>query len=212
MKKLMMVALAAGAAAMMTGCQTRITATKNAEVAHPIQEVVKVNGEDQVINRSYQVTSGGWEATARSPLWASETLKGLEIGVQTNGSVKMSIDKYGRDLSTNAVTMTKEMFSGGAQLATAIGDAYVKIAGGGAQADTALSVTKKIISYFTSKGGDASKATVTTEDGKIKVSDGTTCVTCDKDGNCTECTDCSLTQRHRGTEGYPVSVSPCLCV
>ena len=183
-----MVALAAGAAAMMTGCQTRITATKNAEVAHPIQEVVKVNGEDQVITRGYQVTSGGWEATARSPLWASETLKGLEIGVQTNGAVTMSIDKYGRDLSTNAVTMTKEMFSGGAQLATAIGDAYVKIAGGGAQADTALSVTKKIISYFTSKGGDAAKATVTTEDGKVKVTDGTTCVECDKDGNCAECT------------------------
>ena len=193
MKKLMMVALAAGAAAMMTGCQTRITATKNAEVAHPIQEVVKVNGEDQVINRSYQVTSGGWEATARSPLWASETLKGLEIGVTTNGSVTMSIDKYGRDLSTNAVTMTKEMFSGGAQLATAIGDAYVKIAGGGAQADTALNVTKKIISYFTSKGGDPAKAKVTTEDGKIKVSDGTTCVSCDKDGNCAECTDCTVT-------------------
>ena len=212
MKKLMMVALAAGAAAMMTGCQTRITATKNAEVAHPIQEVVKVNGEDRLINRSYQVTSGGWEATARSPLWASETLKGLEIGVQTNGSVTMSIAKYGRDLSTNAVTMTKEMFSGGAQLATAIGDAYVKIAGGGAQADTALSVTKKIISYFTSKGGDTSKATVTTEGGKVKVTDGTTCVECDKDGNCTECADCSLTQRHRGTEGWPASVSLCLCV
>ena len=188
-----MVALAACAVAMVTGCQTRITATKNAEVAHPIQEVVKVNGEDQVITRGYQVTSGGWEATARSPLWASETLKGLEIGVQTNGSVTMSIDKYGRDLSTNAVTMTKEMFSGGAQLATAIGDAYVKIAGGGAQADTALSVTKKIISYFTSKGGDASKATVTTEDGKVKVTDGATCVTCDKDGNCEECTDCTVT-------------------
>ena len=193
MKKLMMVALAAGAAAIVTGCQTRITATKNAEVAHQIQEVVKVNGEDQVITRGYQVTSGGWEATARSPLWASETLKGLEIGVTTNGSVTMSIDKYGRDLSTNAVTMTKEMFSGGAQLATAIGDAYVKIAGGGAQADTALSVTKKIISYFTRNGGDTSKATVTAEDGKVKVTDGTTCVSCDKDGNCTECTDCTVT-------------------
>ena len=191
MKKLMMVALAAGAAAMMTGCQTRITATKNAEVAHPIQEVVKVNGEDQVITRGYQVTSGGWEATARSPLWASETLKGLEIGVTTNGSVTMSIDKYGRDLSTNAVTMTKEMFAGGAKLATAVGDAYVKIAGGGAQADTVLNVTKKVISYFTSKGGDTEKATVTTDEATktIKVSDGTTCVTCDANGNCTACTD-----------------------
>ena len=188
-----MVALAACAAAVMTGCQTRITATKNAEVAHPVQEVVNVNGEDRVINRCYMVTSGGWEATARSPLWASETLKGLEIGVATNGTVTMSIAKYGRDLSTNAVTMTKEMFSGGAQLATAVGDAYVKIAGGGAQADTVLNVTKKVISYFTSKGGDASKATVTTEDGKVKVTDGTTCVSCDKDGNCAECSPGAVT-------------------
>ena len=190
MKKMMMVALAACAAAMMTGCQTRITATKNAEVAHPIQEVVKVNGEDQVINRSYQVTSGGWEATARSPLWASETLKGLEMGVTTNGSVTMSIDKYGRDLSTNAVTMTKEMFSGGAQLATAIGDAYVKIAGGGAQASTVLSSAQKVYEYFIGKGGDASKAEVTVDEAAktLKVTDGSTCVECDAAGNCSDCT------------------------
>ena len=193
MKKVMFAALIAAFGIGIVGCQTRITAEKYPEQVLPIQKVVKVNGEDQVITKGYQVTSGGWEATARSPLWASETLKGLEIGVQTNGSVTMSIDKYGRDLSTNAVTMTKEMFSGGAQLATAIGDAYVKIAGGGAQADTALSVTKKIISYFTSKGGDPAKATVTTEDGKVKVTDGTTCISCDKDGNCAECTDCTVT-------------------
>ena len=173
--------------AIMTGCQTRITATKNAEVAHPIQEVVKVNGEDQVITKSYQVTSGGWEATARSPLWATETLKGLVIGVETNGSVRMELNAYGRDLSTNAVTMTREMFSGGAQLAIAIGDAYCKIAGGGAQADTVTKVVAKAYNLFKSSGGDDTKATVTTDPstGTLKVSDGTTCVTCDKSGNCT---------------------------
>ena len=177
----------AALAAVMTGCQTRITATKNAEVAHPIQEVVKVNGEDQVIARSYQVTSGGWEATARSPLYAAEALNGLKIGVETNGTVKLEIDTYNRDLSTNAVAMTKEMFSGGAQLAIAIGDAYCKIAGGGAQADTVTKVVAKAYNLFKSSGGDDTKATVTTDPatGTLKVSDGTTCVTCDKSGNCT---------------------------
>ena len=187
MNKLKVILCAVLGAAILTGCQTRITATKNAEVAHPIQEVVKVNGEDQVINKSYQVTSGGWEATARSPLWAAETLKGLSIGVETNGTVRMDLDTYGRDLSTNAVTMTREMFSGGAQLAIAIGDAYCKIAGGGAQADTVTKVVAKAYNLFKGAGGDETKATVTTDPatGTLKVSDGTTCVTCDKSGNCT---------------------------
>ena len=187
MNKLKVMLCAVIGAVIITGCQTRITATKNAEVAHPIQEVVKVNGEDKVINKSYQVTSGGWEATARSPLWASETLKGLSIGVETNGTVRMDLDAYGRDLSTNAVTMTREMFSGGAQLAIAIGDAYCKIAGGGAQADTVTKVVAKAYNLFKGSGGDETKATVSTDpaSGTIKVSDGTTCVTCDKSGNCT---------------------------
>ena len=187
MNKLKVMLCAVLGAALITGCQTRITATKNAEVAHPIQEVVKVNGEDQVINKSYQVTSGGWEATARSPLWAAETLKGLSICVETNGTVRMNLDTYGRDLSTNAVTMTREMFSGGAQLAIAIGDAYCKIAGGGAQADTVTKVVAKAYNLFKGAGGDETKATVTTDPatGTLKISDGTTCVTCDKSGNCT---------------------------
>ena len=50
MHKIMLIAAIAAA---LTGCQTRITATKNAEVAHPIQHVVKVNGEDQVIVDQY---------------------------------------------------------------------------------------------------------------------------------------------------------------
>ena len=182
MKQLMLIAAIAAA---LTGCQTRITATKNAEVAHPIQHVVKVNGEDQVIVDQYQVTSGGWEATARSPLYAKEELKGLEIGVATNGTVHLSLGTYDRDLSTNAVAMVDSMFKGGANLALAIGDAYVKIAGGGAQADTVTDVVKKVYGAFTSGGGDPSKATVSTEGDKLTLSDGSVCTTCTPDGNCT---------------------------
>ena len=182
MKQLMLIAALAAA---LTGCQTRITATKNAEVAHPIQKVVQVNGQDQIIVDHYQVTSGGWEATARSPLYAKEELKGLEIGVGTNGTVHLSLGTYDRDLSTNAVVMVEKMFSGGAQLAIAIGDAYTKIAGGGAQADTVTAVVKKVYSAFTSGGGDPSKATVATEGDKLTISDGSVCTTCTPDGQCT---------------------------
>ena len=193
MKKMMMIAIAACAAAVVTGCQTRITAEKFAEQVLPIQEKVTVNGEERIITTHYQIASGGWYATARSPLYATEALEGLDIGVHTNGSVTMSLNKYSRDLSTNSVVMVDGLMKNGANLVTAIGEAYVKIAGGGAQAETVLTSAQKIYSYFTSKGGDASKATVTTEDGKVKVTDGTTCVSCDKDGNCAECTDCTVT-------------------
>jgi len=194
MKKLMHIAFMMAlvvVAFSMTGCQTRITATKNPEQVFLIQEKVTVGGEEKLVTKEDVRASGGWEATARSPLYATEALEGLDIGVHTNGSVTLSINKYSRDLSTNSVVMVKEMFSGGAQLVTAIGDAYVKIAGGGAQASTALNVANKVYTAFTDAGGDVSKATVTTDDETkiLKVSDGTTCVECAPDGTCNTCSD-----------------------
>lgn len=183
MKKLMLIA--AIAAAFLTGCQTRITAVKHAEAVHPIQKVVQVNGQDQIIVDRYEISSGGWEATARSPLYAQEALNGLELGVETNGTVKLALGSYNRDLSPQAVTMVKEMFAGGANLAIAIGDAYTKIAGGGAQADTLMTMINKAYKAFTSGGGDASKAKVTINGETFDISDGTVCTTCTADGTCT---------------------------
>jgi len=170
MKKIMILA-AVAAATVLTGCQTRITAEKYAEQVLPVQKVVEVNGQQQVITERYQIASGGWYATARSPLYATEALEGLDIGVHTNGSVTMKLNRYTRDTSTNAVAMVGTMFSGGAQLVTSIGEAYVKIAGGGAQASTVLTAANGIYNAFVKNGGDAEKATVTVEDGAVKVSD-----------------------------------------
>ena len=195
MKKLMLIA-AIAAASLFTGCQTRITAEKFPEQVLPIQKVVKVNGEDKVIVENYQIASGGWYATARSPLYADEALDGLDIGVHTNGSVTLSLGKYRRDLSTNSVVMVERMFSGGAQLVTAIGDAYVKIAGGGAQASAVLGVVKSAYSAFTSGGGDTAKANVTVDEAAktFTISDGNVCTTCTDDGNCTTgaCAECTV--------------------
>ena len=185
MNKLVIAAVVVAFGIGLTGCQTRITAEKNAEQVFLIQEKVTINGIEQIITKDVKTASGGWYATARSPLWATEGLEGLQIGVHTNGSVTLSLGKYNRDLSTNSVVMVEKMFSGGAQLAIAIGDAYAKIAGGGAQADTVTEVVKKVYGAFTSGGGDPSKATVATEGGKLTISDGSICTTCTPDGNCT---------------------------
>lgn len=187
MKKIMFAALVGCVA--FAGCQTRITAEKFPEQVLPIQKVVKVNGEDQVITENYQIASGGWYATAREPLYSDRALEGLEIGVSTNGMVFMKLGNYRSNLSTNAVAMVDGMFRNGANLALAIGDAYCKIAGGGAQAATVMDVAAKCINFFADKGGDVSKAKVTVDEAakKLTISDGTTCVECNEAGVCTDC-------------------------
>ena len=105
------------------------------------------------------------------------------------GSLVFDMNSYRSDVSSNVVGIISASFDGGARLATAIGDAYVKIAGGGAQASTVLSTSRKILEYFKSKGGDAAKASVSSDGTLLKVSDGNTCVSCDAAGNCADCKD-----------------------
>ena len=186
MNKITIIAAIVGCA-ILTGCQSVFEVTKNPESVNPIHKVVTVNGQDQVIVDRYEISSGGYNGYYRAPLWSTEHIKGVKASVKTDGTFDLGIQDYQKDLSTNAVAMTREMFSGGAQLAIAIGDAYTKIAGGGAQAATLTDVTNKIIQAFTSGGGDASKAVVTADEagGKISLSDGSVCTTCTLDGTCT---------------------------
>lgn len=177
MKKIIIIA---SLAASFCGCQTRITAEKNAEVAHPIQSVVKVNGTNQVVTTGYMVTSGGWYATARSPLWADEAMKGLNIAVSTNGTVSLSLDDYSRDLSTNAVAMTKVMCDAASDI-TAKVTAAIVTHGGSVAAGSTQSAISTLVSNFIKAGGDAKKATVTCEDGSCSITDGSVICT---DGSC----------------------------
>ena len=181
---IMLAALVAFAA----GCQTRITAEKFPETPLAIQEKVTVNGQEQLVAKSYAMASGGWYVTARSPLWAKEQIRGLDVGANPDGSVWLRTDQYDRDLSTNAVVLTKTMFDGGAALVAAVAKAYATISGGGS-VDAATAVAQKAYALFAGKGGDASKAKVTVDEAAktLKVDDGSTCISCDADGNCTDC-------------------------
>ena len=113
-----------------------------------------------------------------------------ELSATAGTGVSLTINKYESGADTNLVALVSTSLDGLTKLAVAVGEAYVKIAGGGAQADTALKTTSKIINYFRDKGGSVDKATVTTDEtaGTLKIDDGTTCVSCDASGNCTECT------------------------
>lgn len=171
---------------VFAGCQTAVEWEKRPETAVPIQKVVEVNGVQQLATVDYLVLGGGFLVTLRSPLWADEALKGFLAETFTNGSFRVSIDAYNRDLSTNAVIMTKTIFDGSANLAAAVAKAYATIQTGGSS-DAAGAIVSKVVSYFKGKGGDASKSTVTSDGKKITVTDGTTSIQCDADGNCSYC-------------------------
>lgn len=177
MKKLIIIA---ALAAVAVGCQTRITAEKHPEQLLPIQQVVEVNGSQQVITTDAVRASGGWYATARSPLWATEELRGLSIGVQTNGSVTLGLDAYQRDLSTNAVTLAHNLVTDFAELAEKAAAAYATCGATLAAASGKKALQKAMASYIL-KGGKAGNAQVTCENGNCTFSDGNvteTCVNC----------------------------------
>ncbi len=103
--------------------------------------------------------------------------------------VTLQINNYQSGADSNLVALVHTSLDGLTKLVATAADAYCKVAGGGAQADTAVKVAGKIAKYFTDKGGDVSKAKVTTDATAktVTVTDGTTAIQCDAAGNCTDC-------------------------
>lgn len=166
------------AAAMAAGCQTRITAEKMPERMLPVYRTAVVGGTNAVYIAGYERASGGWYATARSPLWATEELRGLQIGVGTNGTVTLALDGYSRDLSTNAVAMTRVMCDAASDITAKVCAAIVSH-GGSVAADGVASLVRKYIEA----GGGASTASVTFSDGSCTITDTASGLTC-TDGSC----------------------------
>jgi len=133
------------------------------------------------------ILDGGWSGSYFQH-WNWQQFDALSVKA---GTAEMSINNYKSGADTNLTHLVSASVSGLTELAVAVGDAYVKIAGGGAQANTALSTAAKVVEYFKAKGGDATKATVTTDETAktVKVTDGTTCISCDANGNCSSCSD-----------------------
>ena len=185
MKKLMLIALAACAAAI-TGC-------KSIEVDRKAQSLATVQNADgtaQVVKDAAGnpiILDGGWSVDYFQH-WNWQEFDSLAAKA---GQAELAINNYkgGAD-ATNLTQLVHTSLDGLTKLAVAVGEAYEKIAGGGAQASTVLKTSKNVLEYFTSKGGDATKANVTVDEAAktLKVTDGTTCISCDSAGNCTDCT------------------------
>ena len=181
----MMVAVAAAIAGIGTGC-------KSIEVERYADKVATYSDTNGVVHAVCDakgkpiILDGGWSVEYFQH-WNMQKFDSLHA--TAGKGVALDINKYegGAD-ATNLTELVNVSLDGLTKLVVAAADAYVKVAGGGAQADTALNVAQKAVSYFNEQGGDISKATVTADEAKqtITISDGSTSVTCDKDGNCTD--------------------------
>lgn len=185
MKNLMMVAFAAFAAALV-GCtsSTSIKWGGKTAVRQPDGTVLANDkGEPFYESERNEYKDSNW-LTKREE-------RDVKVKVNADGSYEAGIGSRVNDVSSNGVAIVTGSLDATTKLVSTCAAAYVTIAGGGAQADTVTSVVMKMIGYFTSRGGDATKATVTTDETAktVKVTDGTTSISCDKDGNCIECSD-----------------------
>ena len=185
MEKLMMLMLAASAAIAMTtttGCRSVTVENYGDDVVRDDggKLVVLPDGKAQTVKKGCRVHHNQhWMSTTADSI--SATVKPEEIAFAMNGLNTKPSEELAKLVDVSLEGMTK--------LVVAVGEAYTKIAGGGAQADTALNVAAKVANYFKDKGGDVTKATVATVGDKLTVSDGTTSIECDAAGNCTDCGD-----------------------
>lgn len=157
--------------AVVCGCRTSLKVEKNPEKALPVYAVARDGTNAVPYIARYIVTSGGWELSAYSPLWAAESFKGLSAEIYTNGTLRVGLDAYTRDLSTNTVAMAHNLVSDFALLAEKVAAAYATAGASVAAAGAKRAVSKAIASYIL-KGGDPQKAKVTCADGNCTFSDG----------------------------------------
>ena len=187
MKKLIVAAAVVfvGAAMLLTGgCRAVTVENYGEEVAVDADKkpVTLADGKIQTIKKGWRVH--------HNQHWMASDVDTMEAHIKPE-DISFAMGKVSSKPSPELANVIDKSMSGLTQLAIAVGDAYVKIAGGGAQANTALSTAAKVVEYFKAKGGDATKATVTTDETAktVKVTDGTTCISCDANGNCSSCSD-----------------------
>ena len=188
MKKLMIIALAACAAAI-TGCSTP------GKVRDIELKGMYVNGySEQLAIGTGRITSIPGEREAFAAHYREDTAW-LSPSTKTH---EMDLFIVGTNSTASAADVVKSICDAFKE----IGPTIAKVNAEAKTGITVLDVIKpsdaallakaigpKAYQMFIDKGGDTAKASVVKlSDGSTQVSDGSTCVSCDANGNCTDCT------------------------
>lgn len=184
--------LIVAAAVVFVGVAMLLTGGCRAVTVENYGEEVVVDADKKPVTLAdgkIQTIKKGWRVH-HNQHWMASDVDTMEAHIKPE-DISFAMGKVSSKPSPELANVIDKSMSGLTQLAIAVGEAYTKIAGGGAQAETVVSTAEKVVEYFKAKGGDPSTATVTTDEAAktVKVTDGKTSVTCDAAGNCTNCND-----------------------
>ena len=189
MKKLIMAFAVGAAALMMTGCDTP------GKVRDIELKGMYVNGySEQLAIGMGRLTSIPGEREAFAAHYREDTAW-LSPSTKTH---EMDLFIVGTNSTSSAADVVKSICDAFKE----VGPTMAKINADAPKGITALDVIKpssaallakavgpKAFQAYIDRGGDATKATVTKlSDGSMQISDGSTCISCDASGNCTDCT------------------------
>lgn len=172
MKKLMMIALAACAAAMTTGCVSMEVEDYGYEVVRDAdgKPLVDTNGTVQTVHKGQK-----WDYNKNM---VDQTLDDLAFTRKPGDTITLNLRNYRDNVSPELNKVVETSFKGAAELAAKVG-AAIATSGGSVAGEAAAGALKNAIAKYISKGGDVSKATVTCEGGNCTISDGTVTETCE---------------------------------
>ena len=177
MKKLTMIALAACAAAM-TGCTSTSAEWGGERVITGADGLPLVANDGTVQKAKEPVRLSSWRH------WIDTHVDTAKLDVEKD-RIEFTMNGYKAEPSEELNKLVETSLKGAAELAAKVG-AAIATSGGSVAGDAAYTALRNAISKYISKGGDASKAKITCENGSCTISDGTvteTCTGCIDTGN-----------------------------
>jgi len=182
MKKLMMMMMLAACAAIAmtttTGCRAVTVENYGEEVARDAE-----NRPVTLADGSIQTVKKGWRVR-HNQHWMATDVDTMEAHIRPE-DISFQMGKVSSRPSEELTKLVDVSLKGAAELAAKVG-AAIATSGGSVAGDAAYTALRNAISKYISKGGDASKAKITCENGNCTISDGTvteTCTDCIYTGN-----------------------------
>ncbi|MBQ6924843.1 MAG: hypothetical protein IJQ73_09390 [Kiritimatiellae bacterium] len=208
MKKLITIAVLTSAlCAALVGCKS-IGVERHGQ---SLATYIDTNGVERVVldeKGRPVLLDGGWEVSYfQHWMWTKLDMLNATAGT----GVTLAINGYESGVDTNLVALVDVSLRGTAELAAKIGAAIAtcgasSAAEGGAASIVALA--KQAYNRFVSRGGNVSKAVVSSSaDGTVTVTDGAIGVQC-KDGSCSDCADGSCSPPSSACSGGACSPAP----
>ena len=169
MKKLMMTALAAIAAAM-TGCTSTSAEWGGERVITGADGLPLVANDGTVQKAKEPVKLSSWRH------WTNTNVTTAKLNV-TRDAIDFDLNGYKSEPSEELAKVIDVSLKGASELAAKVG-AAIASCGGSVAGEAAYAALRNAITKYITKGGSAEKATITCSGGNCTISDGAVTETC----------------------------------